>query len=97
MLLLAVWIDEFSTVTALREETGTPAMYADISLSKPGGSIFTASLGRKQPFLRVDFTAGQTLDAEQLQAINASIPSRFVPNSELYREFYPAVLKKYNT
>ena len=28
---------------------------------------------------------------------DASIPSRFVPNSELYREFYPAVLKKYNT
>lgn len=85
MLLLAVWIDEFSTVTALREETGTPAMYADISLSKPGGSIFTASLGGKQPFLRVDFTAGQTLDAEQLQAINASIPSRsfcwrYIPN-----------------
>lgn len=52
MLLLAVWIDEFSTVTVLREETGTPAMYADISLSKPGGSIFTASLGGKQPFLR---------------------------------------------
>lgn len=26
MLLLAVWIDEFSTVTVLREETGTPAM-----------------------------------------------------------------------
>ena len=35
-LLLAVWIDEFSTVTALREETGTPAMYADITLSQPG-------------------------------------------------------------
>ena len=33
----------------------------------------------------MDFTAGQTLDAEQLQAINASIPSRsfcwrYIPN-----------------
>lgn len=85
MLLLAVWIDEFSTVTSLREETGMPAMYADITLSKPGGSSFTASVGGKQPFLRVDFTAGQALGAEQLQVINASIPSRsfcwrYIPN-----------------
>lgn len=84
-LLLAVWADDVSTVISLREETGTPAMYADISLVKNEGLRYAVCIGGEKPFLRVDFTGAETLGTDELQAVNASFPGRsfcwrYIPN-----------------
>lgn len=84
-LLLAVWADDVSTVISLREETGTPAMYADISLVKDEAGRYSVCIGGEKPFLCVDFSGAEKLGPDDLQAANAAFPGRsfcwrYIPN-----------------